>query len=152
MESTDSEAEEDVKEEGLRRLFLSSSSSCEDDSELEWRKAVRAALEADIQYQVRLRLALDYTEPHEETPSDHNEPDEEQQLLDLHQKRRRLKTSRNLEKVKKGGEENKVKLPNSGHSLVLSSLHLASTNSKQREPFSLYISNTTRYTLRQLKL
>ena len=45
----------------------------------------------------------------------------------------------------------KVKLPNSaGHSLVLSSLHLASTNSKQREPFPLYISNTTRYTLRQL--
>lgn len=111
MESTSSEAEEDVKEEGLRRLFLSSSSSCEDDSELEWREAVRAALEADIQYQVRLRLALDYTEPHEETPSDHNEPDEEQQLLDLHQKRRRLKTSRNLEKVKNGGEEDTVLHP-----------------------------------------
>ena len=111
MESTSSEAEDGGKEECLRRLFLSSSSSCEDDSELEWREAVRAALEADIQYQVRLRLALDYTEPHEETPSDHNEPDEEQQLLDLHQKRRRLKTSRNLEKVKNGGEEDTVLHP-----------------------------------------
>ena len=36
----------------------------------------------------------------------------------------------------------KVKLPNSGHSLVLSSLHLASTNSKQQEFFSLYIGYT----------
>ena len=38
---------------------------------------------------------------------------------------------------------------NFGHFLVLLSLYLASTNSKQWEPFSLYIYNTTGYILHQ---
>ena len=86
--SSEPEEGEEDENDGLHRLFFSCSSissSCEDDSEVEWREAVRQALEADIQYQVRLRLALD--SPQLRTGAAKSS-EQEQQILELCPQRR----------------------------------------------------------------
>ena len=90
MEHSDSsEPEEEDEGDGLQRLFFScSSSSCDDDSEIEWREAIRQTLEADIQYQVRLRLALD--SPQLRTSGAKNCSKQEQQTLELCPHRRAI--------------------------------------------------------------